>query len=93
MQATRSLPSGRVRAFMEQRVNYQGQFMVRQEALRQQAHHTGWGGLNEVIALPEIPIEDDVTWSHPVPDDLDIIIQDALLREQLHAARIKGILF
>jgi hypothetical protein len=34
-----------------------------------------------------------VTWSPPVPDDLDIIIQDALLREQLHAARIKGILF
>ncbi len=77
---------GRVHAFMDQRVIFDGMPMVRAEAWRMQAAKSGWAHLDTVIALPESPIDGESGWSPPTPDDLDIQIEDEILRQRLNEA-------
>jgi hypothetical protein len=88
-----SLRPGRLRALMERRVSYEGDYMVRFAAWQLHAQQTGWNSLSDVLHLPHEPIENDAGWSPAPPDDDDIRIDDAILRHQVDQARTRGMLF
>jgi hypothetical protein len=88
MQTTASLPAGSMRAFLQQRILFDGAYMTRECAMTRLRQTTrSWEALATVIDAPEMPIDDDAAWRPWAPDDEEIFVQDGILAEQLRRAQ------